>query len=94
MSDIDTNASKTTADLEPQQDLTDSAGSHAVLPWYFFIERYAESYARELHAFVDCIAQRAEPLVTADDGRRAVVIALAAQRSYDASRPVSISEIT
>jgi myo-inositol 2-dehydrogenase/D-chiro-inositol 1-dehydrogenase len=73
--------------------LTDSTGSHAVLPWHFFIERYVESYARELRAFVDCIEQRTEPLVTAVDGRRAVVIAFAAQRSYDESRPVSISEI-
>jgi myo-inositol 2-dehydrogenase/D-chiro-inositol 1-dehydrogenase len=73
--------------------LTDGSGSHAVLPWHFFIERYAESYARELRAFVDCIVQRTAPPVTADDGRRAVVIALAAQRSSDESRPVSISEI-
>jgi len=73
--------------------LTDSSGSHAVLPWHFFIERYAESYARELRAFVECIARDTEPLVTAVDGRRAVVVAVAAQRSYDESRPVSISEV-
>lgn len=73
--------------------LTDSTGSHAVLPWHFFIERYAESYARELRAFVECVVQDSEPLVTADDGRRAVVIAFAAQRSYDEHRPVLISEV-
>ncbi len=73
--------------------LTDSTGSHAVLPWHFFIERYAESYARELRAFVDCVVQDSEPLVTASDGRRAVLIAFAAQRSYDEGRPVLVREI-
>jgi len=72
--------------------LTDSAGSHSVLPLYFFIERYAESYRRELEAFVECIQRDTEPPVTGRDGRMAVVIALAAQRSCDEGRPVPLSE--
>ena len=71
---------------------TDSEGSHTVLPLYFFIERYAESYLRELREFVDCLRQGAQPAVTGADGRAAVVIALAAQRSYDEGRPVLLSE--
>jgi myo-inositol 2-dehydrogenase/D-chiro-inositol 1-dehydrogenase len=72
--------------------LTDSAGSHGVLPLYFFIERYAESYRRELAAFVQCLARDTEPPVTGRDGRTAAVIALAAQRSCDEGRPVLLSE--
>jgi myo-inositol 2-dehydrogenase/D-chiro-inositol 1-dehydrogenase len=73
--------------------LTDASGSHAVLPWHFFIERYAESYRRELEAFVECIHRDLEPPVTTTDGRRAVAIAFAAQRSYDESRPVHLIEV-
>lgn len=72
--------------------LTDSAGSHSPLPLHFFIERYAESYAQELREFVDCIRDDSQPPVTGADGRIAVVIALAAQRSYEEGRPVSLSE--
>ncbi len=72
--------------------LTDGAGTHSVLPLYFFIERYAESYARELRAFVECIQENTEPPVTGADGRIAAVIALAAQRSYEEGRPVVLSE--
>jgi myo-inositol 2-dehydrogenase/D-chiro-inositol 1-dehydrogenase len=72
--------------------LTDSAGSHSAVPLYFFIERYAESYLRELREFVDCIRNDTKPPVTGADGRAAVVIALAAQRSYEEDRPVLLSE--
>ena len=72
--------------------LTDSAGGHTALALYFFVERFAESYIAELRAFADCIRQDTEPSVSGADGRIAVVIALAAQRSYDEGRPVSLSE--
>ena len=74
--------------------LTDAAGSHAALPLYFFTERYAASYLRELIEFVDCIRQDTEPPVTGADGRIAAVIALAAQRSYEEDRPVLLSELS
>ena len=35
-----------------------------------------------------------QPLVTGEDGRKAVVLAFAAQRSFDEHRPVNISEIS
>jgi myo-inositol 2-dehydrogenase/D-chiro-inositol 1-dehydrogenase len=73
--------------------LTDATGSHAILPWHFFIERYAESYVQELSAFVECIVNDTQPPVTADDGRKAVVIAFAAQRSFEEGRSVAISEV-
>ena len=72
----------------------DSSGIHSALPQYFFIERYSPSYIAELSAFADCILKDTEPPVTGEDGRRAVVLALAAQRSLDQGRPVAVSELS
>lgn len=48
----------------------------------FFIQRYADSYVAELSAFVDCVLNDTPPPVTGHDGRAALTLALAAQRSY------------
>jgi myo-inositol 2-dehydrogenase/D-chiro-inositol 1-dehydrogenase len=56
----------------------------------FFIERYAESYVRELGDFVDAIAKGRPPSITLDDGRRALVIAEAGVASARSGRPVAI----
>ena len=56
----------------------------------FFIERYAESYARELDAFVRAIAEKRAPTIGFDDGRRALVIAEAAVASAKSGAPVAI----
>ncbi|OGO52080.1 MAG: inositol 2-dehydrogenase [Chloroflexi bacterium RBG_16_68_14] len=71
-----------------QVTLTDATGAHAALPLHFFVERYSASYIAELSAFVDCILGDTEPLVTGADGRIAILIALAAQRSYEEGKPV------
>jgi len=74
--------------------LSDKGGVRAAGPRTFFAERYAESYVAELAAFIDCVARGAEPPVTGHDGRAAVVLALAAQRSHeDGGRPVAVREI-
>ncbi|MBI2913196.1 MAG: inositol 2-dehydrogenase [Chloroflexi bacterium] len=73
--------------------LSDKAGLHAALPLHFFRERYADSYIAELTAFVDSILEDTDPPVTGHDGRAAVVLALAAQRSYQEGRPVVVKEI-
>jgi predicted dehydrogenase len=46
-----------------------------------FLERYADAYVAELRDFVDGVFDRRPPAVTGDDGRRALAIALAADRS-------------
>jgi myo-inositol 2-dehydrogenase/D-chiro-inositol 1-dehydrogenase len=63
------------------------------LPLNFFMDRYLESFARELRAFVQAVANDTEPPVTGADGRTPVVMALAARRSYDENRPVDLAEI-
>jgi myo-inositol 2-dehydrogenase/D-chiro-inositol 1-dehydrogenase len=56
----------------------------------FFIERYAESYARELDEFVRAILERREPPISLEDGRRALLVADAAVESARSGAPVAI----
>jgi myo-inositol 2-dehydrogenase/D-chiro-inositol 1-dehydrogenase len=58
--------------------LSSEAGVIEPLPLHFFAERYAESYIAELSAFARCVTGKTAPSVTANDGRAAVVAALAA----------------
>jgi len=59
----------------------------------FFAHRYFEAYVAELNAFVESLRNDSEPLVTGEDGRAALVLAIAAFRSYDEGRTVKVSEI-
>jgi myo-inositol 2-dehydrogenase/D-chiro-inositol 1-dehydrogenase len=54
----------------------------------FFIERYAESYVRELDDFIRALADRRPPSVGLEDGRRALVIAEGAVTSARSGEPV------
>ena len=63
------------------------------MPLHFFLERYADSYVAEMTAFVEAIRQNQPVPVTGRDGRMAAVMALAARRSFDANRPIRLSEI-
>jgi myo-inositol 2-dehydrogenase/D-chiro-inositol 1-dehydrogenase len=69
----------------------DAQGIHQDPLLRFFIERYAESYVRELDDFVRAIAERRAPSITLDDGRRALVIADAAVASAKTGAPVAIN---
>ena len=60
---------------------------------YFFLQRYMDSYAAELRYFIDCLQNNKEPSPNGEDGFQNVVIAIAAQKSYEENRPVKISEI-
>jgi myo-inositol 2-dehydrogenase/D-chiro-inositol 1-dehydrogenase len=63
------------------------------LPLNFFMERYTESYANEMQAFVDCILHATPPPVTGVDGRIPVVMGYAAIRSVAEGRLVRLDEI-
>jgi myo-inositol 2-dehydrogenase/D-chiro-inositol 1-dehydrogenase len=63
------------------------------LPLNFFMERYAESFTREIASFVAAVREDKPTAVTGFDGRMPVVMALAARRSYDEKRPVRLAEI-
>jgi myo-inositol 2-dehydrogenase/D-chiro-inositol 1-dehydrogenase len=52
-----------------------------------------DSYIAEMKAFVHAVVHDKTPSVTGYDGRVPVVMALAAQKSYQEKRPVPLSEI-
>lgn len=62
-------------------------------PLYFFLERYKESFVREMQDFIDCLKNDKEPMVTGRDGFQAMAIAVAATKSAREKRPVKLEEI-
>lgn len=73
--------------------LSNEDGVIAEKPLYFFLERYMQAYAEEMNQFVDAIENDKPVPANADDGLKAVLIGLAAKKSYEEQRPVKISEI-
>jgi myo-inositol 2-dehydrogenase / D-chiro-inositol 1-dehydrogenase len=68
-------------------------GTHSDTPLYFNIERYPEAFYGEIRAFTDCLVNDTPAPVTGADGRKAVVLSMAAKKSWQENRPVKISEI-
>ena len=58
--------------------------------FHFFLERYAEAYRRELDTFLDCVATGVAPRPGAADGRRALVLADAAEVSARSGKTVRV----
>jgi myo-inositol 2-dehydrogenase / D-chiro-inositol 1-dehydrogenase len=73
--------------------LSDGASVRRDLPLNFFMDRYTESFAAEVIAFVDAVLHNRPVPVTGRDARVSVVIGLAAGKSYREGRPVKLSEI-
>jgi myo-inositol 2-dehydrogenase / D-chiro-inositol 1-dehydrogenase len=63
------------------------------LPLNFFMDRYTESFTREVRAFVQAVVEDKPTPVTGIDGRIPVVMGLAARKSFDERRPVRLEEI-
>ena len=57
---------------------------------HFFIERYAESYVREIDAIVDALESERAPSPSFEDGRRALMLADAAVESAKTGRSVQV----
>ena len=55
-----------------------------------FLDRFADSYPRELASFVDAIRHGSDVEVSGEDGLAAVVLATAAQRSLETNRTVAL----
>lgn len=62
-------------------------------PLNFFMERYAEAYVQEMHAFVDAVVHDKEVPCGIEDGRLTIVYGACAQLSLKEKRPVLVSEI-
>lgn len=63
-------------------------------PLYFFLERYMQSFAKEITLFVDAVINDTPVAVDVNDGLQPVLIGLAAQKSMRENRPVLLSEIS
>lgn len=63
------------------------------LPLNFFMDRYTESFITEVQSFAKAVLNNEPTEVSGFDGRQAVVIALAARKSYDERRPVALAEV-
>lgn len=69
-----------------------SSGATAARPvlYPFFIERYAESYVREIDAFVDALEANEPASPSFEDGRRALLLADAAADSASSGRSIAV----
>jgi myo-inositol 2-dehydrogenase / D-chiro-inositol 1-dehydrogenase len=57
----------------------------------FFLERYAEAYRLELDDFINALGNKSVELATGEDGRRALLLADAAQRSLVSGSAVAVA---
>jgi myo-inositol 2-dehydrogenase / D-chiro-inositol 1-dehydrogenase len=73
------------------ENLVEHAGDHGMTgakPLYFFLERYADAYRRELDHFAECLRSGRAPSPGPEDGRRSLALADAATESAATGRPV------
>ena len=73
--------------------ISDAGSVRRDLPLYFFVERYMDSYAAEMIAFVEAIEGGGTVPVVGNDGRVPVLMAMAGMRSIAENRPVRLDEI-
>lgn len=68
--------------------LKKSKVTHDVVPsWQ---ERFEDAFVNEMQHFVNCVANNITPMVTGDDARKALQIALAATKSCRKGMPVGV----
>jgi myo-inositol 2-dehydrogenase/D-chiro-inositol 1-dehydrogenase len=60
-------------------------------PFHFFLERYAAAYQAELAHFLDVIDGKAEPMVTGEDGKKALALADACNESLKSGKFVEVT---
>ena len=60
-------------------------------PFYFFLERYQTAFNVELQAFVNAVIEDKPTPVSGKDGLVPVLIALAAQESFNSGKPVKVA---
>ena len=70
---------------------TTGTGQQSDKPFHFVLERYASAYQAELDHFLEVLAGKAAPLVSGEDGRKALVLADAANESLRTGKLVEVS---
>ncbi len=84
-------AVETSNDAPSTMVMSNEAGVTAEKPLYFFLERYMESFSREVRMFIDSVKNGTETPVGALDALRPVQIAKAARESLDTGKPVKVN---
>lgn len=62
-------------------------------PLHFLLDRYPDSYRRELEHFIEAVESGEPPLTGTHDGLRALVLSLAAEESDRAGAPVKVPAV-
>ena len=73
--------------------LYSKSGVSGDLPLHFFLERYQESYRREMQLFIEALTEGKPVPAGARDGLMSIATGLAAKKSAELNRPVQIDEI-
>jgi myo-inositol 2-dehydrogenase/D-chiro-inositol 1-dehydrogenase len=68
-----------------------AAGTMGDKLYPFFLERYADAYRAELDHFLEVLEGRQPPVVDGRDGRAALVLANAAEKSMKEGKPVKVA---
>lgn len=73
--------------------ISDANGIHHALPLDFFMDRYEQSYLKEIELFIDALINNKPMPVNGHDGLQATLIAAAAKLSMEKARPVKLAEV-
>ncbi|MFW5779879.1 MAG: inositol 2-dehydrogenase [Bacillota bacterium] len=73
--------------------LTNEQGVTTEKPLYFFLERYMQAYVQEIVDFIDAIEKDKPVSVGVRDGLEPVIIGIAAKKSLEQGRKISIKEV-
>ena len=65
-------------------------GVHRAKPLFFFVERYAQSYKNEWAHFVEVLKGKEVPSATGEHGRKALILAEAANKSLNCGQRVAV----
>jgi inositol 2-dehydrogenase len=71
--------------------MTRDGVTHDVVP--NFMERFGDAYLAQIKDFADNVLHEKEPSITAADGTAALIVSIAATRSYHKNIPVQIKDI-
>jgi myo-inositol 2-dehydrogenase/D-chiro-inositol 1-dehydrogenase len=83
----------TANDTESSAVLSTADGVTGEKPLYFFLERYMQSFAKEVNCFIEAIVNDTDTPLGVEDGLKPVLMGIAAKKSVEEHRPVKISEI-
>lgn len=79
----------------PEKNLVTIMNEHGVVrpTSQNFPERFSQAFVNETAEFINCIKEKRQPGVNANDGLQSTKVAIACQKSYEEDELVSLSEI-